>query len=39
MAVETALNEELGKAIYGDQSASEALDNAAQQADAILARG
>jgi len=36
--VETILNEELGKAMYGDQTASEALDNAAQQADAILAR-
>lgn len=37
--VETILNEELGKAMYGDQSAEEALDNAAQQAEAILARG
>jgi multiple sugar transport system substrate-binding protein len=37
--IETILNEELGKAMYGDQSASEALDNAAQQAEAILARG
>jgi ABC-type glycerol-3-phosphate transport system substrate-binding protein len=36
--IETILNEELGKAMYGDQSASEALDNAKQQADAILAR-
>jgi multiple sugar transport system substrate-binding protein len=36
--IETILNEELGKAMYGDQTASEALDNAAQQADAILAR-
>ena len=30
--IETILNEELGKAIYGDQTADEALDNAAQQA-------
>jgi multiple sugar transport system substrate-binding protein len=37
--VETILNEELGKAMYGEQSASEALDNAAQQGEAILARG
>jgi multiple sugar transport system substrate-binding protein len=37
--IETILNEELGKAMYGDQSASDALDNAAQQAEAILARG
>jgi multiple sugar transport system substrate-binding protein len=36
--VETILNEELGKAIYGDQTAEEALDNAAQQGRAILAR-
>ena len=36
--IETALNEELGKAIYGDESADDALDNAAQQAEAILAR-
>jgi multiple sugar transport system substrate-binding protein len=36
--VETILNEELGKAMYGQQSASEALDNAAQQGEAILAR-
>jgi ABC-type glycerol-3-phosphate transport system substrate-binding protein len=36
--VETILNEELGKAMYGDQTADEALDNAAQQAEAILAR-
>jgi multiple sugar transport system substrate-binding protein len=36
--VEVALNEELGKAMYGDQSAEQALDNAAQQAEAILAR-
>jgi multiple sugar transport system substrate-binding protein len=37
--VETILNEELGKAIYGDQTAEEALDNTAQQAEAILSRG
>ncbi|UMG91565.1 ABC transporter substrate-binding protein [Nocardioides sp. TF02-7] len=37
--IETILNEELGKAFYGEQSADEALDNTAQQADAILARG
>jgi multiple sugar transport system substrate-binding protein len=37
--VETILNEELGKAMYGDVTADEALDSAAQQADAILARG
>ena len=36
--IETILNEELGKAMYGEQSAEEALDNAAQQAEAILAR-
>jgi multiple sugar transport system substrate-binding protein len=37
--VETILNEELGKAMYGDQTAEEALDNTAQQAEAILSRG
>jgi multiple sugar transport system substrate-binding protein len=37
--IETILNEELGKAMYGEQSAEEAIDNAAQQAEAILARG
>jgi ABC-type glycerol-3-phosphate transport system substrate-binding protein len=37
--VETILNEELGKAMYGDQSAAEALDSAAQQAEPILSRG
>ncbi len=36
--VETILNEELGKAMYGEQSATEALENAAQQAEPILAR-
>lgn len=34
--IETILNTELGKAIYGQQSASQALDNAAQQGQAIL---
>ncbi len=29
--IETSLNTELGKAIYGDQTAAEALDNAAQR--------
>jgi ABC-type glycerol-3-phosphate transport system substrate-binding protein len=37
--VETILNEELGKAMYGEQSAEEALENAAQQAAPILGRG
>lgn len=37
--IETILNEELGKAMYEEQSAEEALENAAQQAEAILARG
>ena len=37
--VETILNEELSKAMYGEQSAEEALDNTAQQAEAILSRG
>ncbi|MEV4564649.1 ABC transporter substrate-binding protein [Nonomuraea sp. NPDC049419] len=37
--VETILNEELSKAIYGDQTAAEALDNAARQGRAILGRG
>jgi len=37
--IETILNEELGKAMYGDQSAEEALENTAQQSEAILARG
>jgi ABC-type glycerol-3-phosphate transport system substrate-binding protein len=37
--VETILNDELGKAMYGDQTAEEALDNTAQQAQAILSRG
>ncbi|MGY2704425.1 MULTISPECIES: ABC transporter substrate-binding protein [unclassified Nocardioides] len=36
--IETILNDELGKAIYGDQSADEALENTANQAQAILAR-
>ena len=37
--VEEILNEELAKAMYGEQTADEALDNAAQQAEAILSRG
>lgn len=37
--IETVLNEELGKAIYGEQSAEDALNNTATQAEAILARG
>ena len=37
--IETILNEELGKAMYGEQTSDEALENAAQQAEAILARG
>jgi multiple sugar transport system substrate-binding protein len=37
--IETILNDELGKAMYGEQSAEEALENTAQQAEAILARG
>jgi ABC-type glycerol-3-phosphate transport system substrate-binding protein len=37
--VETILNDELGKAMYGQQTGSQALDNAAQQGEAILARG
>ncbi|MFL5761140.1 MAG: ABC transporter substrate-binding protein [Thermomicrobiales bacterium] len=35
-AIETALNESLGKAIYGDETASDALDEAAAEADDIL---
>jgi len=35
-AAEEVLNEELGKAIYGDESASDALDAAAEQAKEIL---
>jgi multiple sugar transport system substrate-binding protein len=35
--IESILNDELGKAIYGDQSASDAVENAAQQGEAILA--
>jgi ABC-type glycerol-3-phosphate transport system substrate-binding protein len=35
--IEEALNTELGKAMYGDQSASEALDKAAAEAEEILA--
>ena len=37
--VETIINEELGKAMYGEQSAEDALENAAQQAEPILSRG
>jgi multiple sugar transport system substrate-binding protein len=37
--VEQMLNDQLGKAIYGEQSGSEAVDAAAQQAQPILARG
>ncbi len=36
--IETILNEELGKAMYGEQTSDEALDNTAEQAEAILAR-
>ena len=36
--VEAELNTELGKAMYGDQTASEALDNAANKAEDIFAR-
>ena len=36
--IETILNEELGKAIYGDQSAEQALTNTAEQGRAILSR-
>ena len=36
--IETVLNEELGKAIYGDQTAEEAIDNTAEQGRAILSR-
>jgi multiple sugar transport system substrate-binding protein len=34
--VETVLNDELGKAIYGDQTAAEALENAAAEGEKIL---
>jgi multiple sugar transport system substrate-binding protein len=37
--IEEIIDEELGKAMYGEQSGEEALQNAAQQAEAILARG
>ena len=36
--VETELNTQLGKAMYGDQTASEALDNTAEKAKEIFAR-
>jgi multiple sugar transport system substrate-binding protein len=35
--IETILNDQLGKAIYGDQTAAQALDNTAQQGRALLA--
>lgn len=35
--VEDALNEELGRAMFGEKSASEALEAAAAKADEILA--
>jgi multiple sugar transport system substrate-binding protein len=37
--VEEMLNEQLGKAIYGEQTGSEAVDAAAQEAEPLLARG
>jgi multiple sugar transport system substrate-binding protein len=37
--VEEMLNEQLGKAIYGEQSGAEAVDAAAQEAEPLLARG
>jgi multiple sugar transport system substrate-binding protein len=36
--IEKILNDELGKAIYGDESAEEAIDNTAEQGRAILSR-
>ena len=35
--IEEALNQQLGKAMYGDVTASEALDNAAKEAEEIIA--
>jgi multiple sugar transport system substrate-binding protein len=35
--IETSLNDELGKAFYGDQTAAQALKNSADKADQILA--
>jgi multiple sugar transport system substrate-binding protein len=37
--VEEMLNEQLGKAIYGEQTGSEAVDAAAEEAGPLLARG
>jgi multiple sugar transport system substrate-binding protein len=37
--IEETLNEQLGKAMYGDQSPSQALDAAASEANEILSRG
>jgi multiple sugar transport system substrate-binding protein len=37
--VEEVLNEQLGKAFYGDQSGAEAVDAAADEAAPLLARG
>ncbi|GIF77944.1 ABC transporter substrate-binding protein [Asanoa siamensis] len=34
--IEEAINEELGKAIYGEQTAAQALDNAAAEAEKII---
>lgn len=36
--IEVVLNEELGKAMYGEQTAEEALENAAAEAEEILSR-
>jgi ABC-type glycerol-3-phosphate transport system substrate-binding protein len=36
--IETALNEELGKAMIGEQSAQEAIENATQKGEAILSK-
>ena len=36
--IETVLNDELGKAMYGDQSAEQALENAASEGEDILNR-
>ncbi len=35
--IEKTLNDELGKAFYGDQTADQALNNTAEKADQILA--
>ena len=34
--IEQELNDQLGRAMYGDQTPSEALDNAAEKAEEIL---